>query len=77
MNALLLHAKLNFNLWGEALLIVCYILNRIPMKKNEISPYELLITKKKNCYFIPLLMQVLSTFCVLISLINPIGMLRT
>ena len=38
---MLLHAKLNFNLWGETLLIVCHILNRITMKKDEISPYEL------------------------------------
>ena len=52
---MLLHAKLNFNLWGEALLIVCYILNRIPMKKNEISPYELLITTKKKVLFYTLI----------------------
>ena len=41
VNVMLLHAKLKFNLWGEALLTVCHILNRIPMKKNEISPYVL------------------------------------
>ena len=41
VNAMILHAKLNFNLWGETLLTVCHILNRIPMKKNEISLYEL------------------------------------
>ena len=34
------------------------------------------ITTQKY-YFTPLLMQVLSTFCVVISLINPVGMLRT
>ena len=33
VNAMLLHAKLNFNMWGEALLTVCHILNRILMKK--------------------------------------------
>ena len=48
VNAMLLHAKLNFNLWGEALLTVCHILNRIPMKKNEISPYELWKGRKPN-----------------------------
>ena len=41
VNVMLLHAKLKFNLRGEALLTVCHILNRIPMKKNEISPYVL------------------------------------
>ena len=48
VNVMLLHAKLNFNLWGEALLIVCHILNRIPMKKNEISPYDLWKGRKPN-----------------------------
>ena len=48
VNAMLLHAKLNFNLWGEALLTACHILNRIPMKKNEISPYELWKGRKPN-----------------------------
>ena len=41
VNVMLLHAKLNFNLWGKALLIVCHILNIILIKKNYISPYEL------------------------------------
>ncbi|RVW95711.1 Retrovirus-related Pol polyprotein from transposon TNT 1-94 [Vitis vinifera] len=48
VNAMLLHAKLNFNLWGEVLLTACHILNRIPMKKNEISPYELWKGRKPN-----------------------------
>ncbi|RVW95654.1 hypothetical protein CK203_031529 [Vitis vinifera] len=48
VNAMLLHAKLNFNLWSEALLIACHILNRIPIKKNEISPYELWKGRKPN-----------------------------
>ena len=48
VNVMLLHAKLNFNSWGEALLTVCHILNRIPKKKNEISPYELWKKRKPN-----------------------------
>ncbi|KAL6317021.1 hypothetical protein AAG906_026764 [Vitis piasezkii] len=47
VNVMLLHAKLNFNLWGEAL-FACHILNRIPLKKNEISPYELWKGRKLN-----------------------------
>ena len=31
----------------------------------------------KKCYLEPCLLQVLSTFCVLISVINPIGTLRS
>ena len=42
MNALLLSSGLPQNLWGEAILSTNYILNRIPQKKSNQSPYELL-----------------------------------
>ena len=48
INAMLLNAELPFNLWGEALLAACHILNRIPLKKNKISPYELWKGRKPN-----------------------------
>ena len=48
VNALLLHAKLPFNLWGEALLATCHIVNRILTKKNQISSYELWKGRKSN-----------------------------
>ena len=41
MNALLLSFGLPQNLWGETILSVNYILNRIPHKKTNKSPYEL------------------------------------
>ena len=41
MNALLLSSGLPKNLWGEARLFINYILNRIPQKKSNQSPYEL------------------------------------
>ena len=41
MNALLLSFVLPQNLWGEAILSANYILNRIPQKKTNKSPYEL------------------------------------
>ena len=41
MNALLLSSGLPQNLWGEANLSANYILNRIPQKKTNKSPYEL------------------------------------
>lgn len=41
MNVILIHSELSFNLWGEALLTACHIINIIPLKKTGISPYEL------------------------------------
>ena len=41
MNTLLLSSGLPQNLWGEAILSANYILNRIPKKKTNKSPYEL------------------------------------
>ena len=41
MNALLLSSGLPQNLWGEAILFANYILNRLPQKKSNQSPYEL------------------------------------
>ena len=41
INAMLLNAKLSFSLWGETILTACHILNRIHLKKNNISPYEI------------------------------------
>ena len=41
INAILLNVELPFNLWGEALFVACHILNRIPLRKNQIFPYQL------------------------------------
>ena len=41
INAMLMHYELSFNLWSEALSAACHILNRIPLKKNQTSPYEI------------------------------------
>ena len=48
INSMIVYSKLNNNLWGEALLTACHILNRIPMKKNDMSPYELWRGRKPN-----------------------------
>ncbi|XP_021741961.1 uncharacterized protein LOC110708182 [Chenopodium quinoa] len=34
--------------WGEILLTVCYVLNRIPKTKSKVSPYEILRNKRPN-----------------------------
>ncbi|XP_075515876.1 uncharacterized protein LOC142550686 [Primulina tabacum] len=41
MNAMLISSRLRQNLWGEAILSANHILNKIPHKKNDKSPYEL------------------------------------
>ncbi|CAH9139832.1 unnamed protein product [Cuscuta epithymum] len=41
MNSMLLSAGLSDNLWGEAVLSACYILNKVPHKRIEKTPYEL------------------------------------
>lgn len=41
INCMLMHSELSFNLWGEALLSACHIMNRIPLKMTGISPYEI------------------------------------
>lgn len=41
MNAMLLSSGLPNNLWGEAVLSACYVLNRVPHKKLDMTPYEL------------------------------------
>lgn len=34
--------------WGEILLTICYVLNRVPKTKNKISPYEILKKRQPN-----------------------------
>ena len=41
MNAMLLSSGLTDNMWGEAILSACYILNKVPHKKLDKTPYEL------------------------------------
>jgi len=40
-NAMLLSLELPDNMWGEAVLSVCYFLNRVPHKKLDETPHEL------------------------------------
>lgn len=41
VNSMLDTSRLPSNMWGEALLSACYILNKIPFKKVDKTPYEL------------------------------------
>ena len=40
MNAMLISSGLPQNLWGEAILSANYILNKVPRKKVDLTPYE-------------------------------------
>ena len=52
INSMLLNAKLPNNLWGEALLIVCHIYNRITSMKTHVSPYEIWRGRKPNLIYL-------------------------
>ncbi|KAA0038001.1 ty1-copia retrotransposon protein [Cucumis melo var. makuwa] len=41
MNAMLLSSGLSDNIWGEVVLSACFVLNRIPHKRLDKTPYEL------------------------------------
>ena len=41
INSLIISSSVPENLWGEALLSSCFILNRIPSKDKDKTPYEL------------------------------------
>ncbi|GJT12254.1 zinc finger, CCHC-type containing protein [Tanacetum coccineum] len=38
--------------WGEAMLTGCYLLNRVPNKRNMITPYELWAKRKPNLNYL-------------------------
>ena len=48
VNAMLSKSGFSEGFWGEAMLTSCYILNRVPNKRNSITPYELWNKRKPN-----------------------------
>jgi len=48
VNAVLSKSSLSEKFWGKAMLTSCYILNRVPNKRNSITPYELWNKTKPN-----------------------------
>ena len=40
VNAMLDTAELSKEWWGEAILTACHVLNRVPTKNKEITPFE-------------------------------------
>ncbi|KAJ9556935.1 hypothetical protein OSB04_011549 [Centaurea solstitialis] len=41
VNSMLTYSGLSEGFWGEAMLTACYLLNRVPKKRNKLTPYEL------------------------------------
>ncbi|RVW52240.1 Retrovirus-related Pol polyprotein from transposon TNT 1-94 [Vitis vinifera] len=48
MNAMLISSSLPQNMWGEAILTANYLLNKVPKKKAEKTPYELWKGRKSS-----------------------------
>ncbi|KAK1422305.1 hypothetical protein QVD17_25324 [Tagetes erecta] len=48
MNAMLISSGLSQDMWGEAVLSANYILNKIPHKKRDETPYELWMGRKPS-----------------------------
>jgi len=51
-NSLLSNSGLSCGFWGEALLTACHILNRVPQKRNKVTPYELWNKRKPNLNYL-------------------------
>nr|GEU88838.1 zinc finger, CCHC-type [Tanacetum cinerariifolium] len=50
VNSMLSYSGLSEGLWGEAMLTACYLLNRVPNKRNKTAPYELGIRNDPTCH---------------------------
>ena len=48
----MLSSSATFFWWGEILLTVCYVLNRIPKSKSKTSPYEILKKRQPNLSYL-------------------------
>ncbi|GKF72059.1 zinc finger, CCHC-type containing protein, partial [Tanacetum coccineum] len=52
VNSMLSYSRLSQGFWGEAMLTACYLLNRVPNKRNMITPYELWTKRKPNLNYL-------------------------
>ncbi|GJW50379.1 zinc finger, CCHC-type containing protein [Tanacetum coccineum] len=51
-NSMLSYSGLSEGFWGEAMLTACYLLNRVPNKRNKTTPYELWYKKRPNLSYL-------------------------
>ncbi|KAD2393511.1 hypothetical protein E3N88_40488 [Mikania micrantha] len=52
VNSMLSYSGLSEGFWGEVMLTACYLLNRVPNKRNKITPYELWYGKPPNLNYL-------------------------
>nr|GEV18837.1 zinc finger, CCHC-type [Tanacetum cinerariifolium] len=52
VNSMLSYSSLGEGFWGEAMLTTCYMLNKVPNKRNKTTPYELWYKKRPNLAFL-------------------------
>ncbi|GKB36325.1 zinc finger, CCHC-type containing protein, partial [Tanacetum coccineum] len=52
VNSMLSYSGLSEGFWGEAMLTACYLLNKVPNKRNKTTPYELWYKKQPNLSFL-------------------------
>ncbi|GKC58695.1 zinc finger, CCHC-type containing protein [Tanacetum coccineum] len=52
VNSMLSYLRLSQRFWGEAMLTACYLLSRVPNKRNRITTYELYTKKKLNLNYL-------------------------
>ncbi|GJY52573.1 zinc finger, CCHC-type containing protein [Tanacetum coccineum] len=52
VNSVLSYSGLSEGFWGEAMLTACYLLNRVPNKRNKTTPYEIWYKKRPNLSFL-------------------------
>ncbi|GJU84486.1 zinc finger, CCHC-type containing protein [Tanacetum coccineum] len=52
VKSMLSYSGLSEGLWGEAILTSCYLLNRVPNKRNTTTPYDLWYKKRPNLSFL-------------------------
>ncbi|GJV26168.1 zinc finger, CCHC-type containing protein [Tanacetum coccineum] len=52
VNSMLSYSGLSEGFWGEAMLTACYLLNRVPNKRNKTTPYELWYKKRPNLSYL-------------------------
>ncbi|KAL0413413.1 UNVERIFIED_CONTAM: Retrovirus-related Pol polyprotein from transposon TNT 1-94 [Sesamum radiatum] len=52
VNSMLSYSGLSDGFWDEAMFTACYLLNRVPNKRNKVTPYELWYEKKPNLNYL-------------------------
>ncbi|GJY27725.1 zinc finger, CCHC-type containing protein [Tanacetum coccineum] len=48
VNSMLSYSDLSEGSWGEAMLTACNLLNRVPNRRNKVTPYELWLRQKEG-----------------------------